>query len=107
MPWSLSKGFDTSCPVSRFVAVSELSNPDDVNLWCKVNGKMCQNASTSDMLFSVPTVMSYVSKMMTLEPGDLILTGSPPGMVDIKAGDVIEAGIGEVLSMKFPVVDRK
>lgn len=107
MPWSLSKGFDTSCPVSRFVPVSELSNPDDVNLWCKVNGNMCQNASTSDMLFSVPTVMSYVSKMMTLEPGDLILTGSPPGMIDIKAGDVIEAGIGEILSMKFPVIDRK
>ncbi|XP_059480854.1 acylpyruvase FAHD1, mitochondrial [Neocloeon triangulifer] len=107
MPWSLSKGFDTSCPVSRFVSCSELPDPENVNLWCKVNGKMCQTGNTSDMLFSVATVMSYVSKIMTLEPGDLILTGSPPGMIDVKAGDVIEAGLGDVLSMKFPIVDRK
>ncbi|CAB3371619.1 Hypothetical predicted protein [Cloeon dipterum] len=107
MPWSLSKGFDTACPVSRFVTPEELPDPDNVDLWCKINGKMCQKGNTSDMLFAVPTIISYVSKMMTLEPGDLILTGSPPGMVNIKAGDVIEAGLGEILSMKFPVEDRK
>ncbi|KAF4517007.1 hypothetical protein B566_EDAN009680 [Ephemera danica] len=103
LPWSLSKGFDTACPVSRFVTKDELPRPDDVRLWCKVNGRMCQDSSTADMLFSTYRVMSYVSQVMTLEPGDLILTGSPPGMIEVKPGDVIEGGLGDILSFKFPV----
>lgn len=103
MSWSLGKGFDTACPVSQFVSSDELTNPENTRLWCKINGNMVQDSNTSDLLFPIPKLISYISRYMTLEPYDLILTGTPPGSVTVKSGDEIEAGLGNILNIKFSV----
>ena len=102
-PWSVAKGFDTSCPVSDFIDKSKLVNPDSTPLWLKVNGTMKQNGNTNDMIFSVPYLISYISKYFKLEEGDLILTGTPEGVGPVGKGDVIEAGLGDLMSFKFKV----
>jgi acylpyruvate hydrolase len=106
-PWLLAKGFDTSCPCGDFIDKKDLNLSSSVNLWLSVNGKMRQNGQTRDMIFSIPDLVAYISKYITLEHGDLILTGTPAGVGPVKRGDQIEAGInGEnnfKYSMKFTV----
>lgn len=104
--WDLSKCFDTSTPVSRFIDVSEIENHNDIRLWITVNGEMRQDDSTSDMIVSIDELISFLSKYMTLKPNDLILSGTPDGMNSFNAGDVIECGIGDILTMKFNVRDE-
>ena len=104
LPYTLSKGFDTSCPVSQFINKSLITDPQNVNLWLKVNGSIRQRANTADMFFTIPYLISWLSKYMSLEPGDLILTGTPPGCGPVKAGDSIECGIEGVTNMRFDVV---
>lgn len=89
--------------MSRFLNHEEIQDPNNVQIWCKVNGEMRQNETTSDMVFPIASLISHISQYMSLEPGDLILTGSPAGVGPISPGHVIEAGIGENLSMIFPV----
>lgn len=89
--------------MSRYVNCEEIKDPNNVQIWCKVNGEVRQNETTADMVFPIQSLISYISQYMTLEPGDLILTGSPAGVGPIAPGDVIEAGIGKDLSMTFPV----
>nr|CAD7401118.1 unnamed protein product [Timema cristinae] len=170
LPWTFGKGFDTACPVSRFVSVEELKDPSDVNIWLKVNGRKIQDANTSDLAFTIPELIASISRYITLEPGDLILTvtvktdillsagtilpkhtaislpdpsqgrnvdkrrkqvrqsspcvnetqeveasqplflvmsrveyGSPPGIQPVQPGDVMEAGLGDILTINFPV----
>ena len=105
-PWSLAKGFDTSCPVGDFIEKDKLGNPRDVNLWLKVNEEVKQNGNTKDMIFSIPYLLSYISRFFSLEPGDLVLTGTPSGVGPVKQGDVIEAGIADIAKIKF-TVDKK
>ena len=102
-PWSLAKGFDTSCPVSDFIEKSKLSDPGNTNLWLKVNGDMKQNGTTSDMIFDIPHLISYISRYFRLEEGDVILTGTPEGVGPVGNGDTIEAGLGDLVSFKFKV----
>lgn len=106
-PWLLSKGFDTSCPCGDFIAKNQLNLADSVNLWLSVNGQMRQNGHTRDMVFSVGDLIAYISKYITLEQGDLILTGTPAGVGPVKRGDQIEAGMSGGnnfrYSMKFNV----
>lgn len=104
-PWSLGKGFDTSTAVSSFISVSDIKDPHKVPLWLKVNGQLRQQGNTEDLIFKVDDLIAYSSKYMTLEPNDLILTGTPDGAFPVKAGDVIEAGIGDNLKIVFEVVD--
>lgn len=102
-PWSLAKGFDTSCPVSDFIEKDKLAKPDSVRLWLKVNNVIKQDGNTSDMIFSIPYLISFISKYFKLEEGDVILTGTPEGVGPVTSGDVIEVGLGDVMSMKFAV----
>jgi len=102
-PWSLAKGFDTSCPVSDFIAKDALSKPESIRLWLKVNNEVKQDGNTSDMIFPIPYLISYISKYFTLEEGDVILTGTPEGVGPVTGGDVIEAGLDELVSIKFAV----
>lgn len=104
-PWSLAKGFDTSCPVSDFIEKSKLSSPDNTSLWLKVNGDVKQKGNTSDMIFSLPYLISYISKYFKLEEGDVILTGTPEGVGPVVKGDSIEAGLGDLMTIKFKVED--
>jgi 2-keto-4-pentenoate hydratase/2-oxohepta-3-ene-1,7-dioic acid hydratase in catechol pathway len=90
-----AKSFDTFCPVGPFIATD--INPADVAVTTRVNGEMKQNARTSTMAFSVPYLLRYISRVMTLLPGDLIATGTPAGVSKLKEGDVVEVeveGIG-------------
>ncbi|XP_065169718.1 acylpyruvase FAHD1, mitochondrial [Atheta coriaria] len=106
-PWTMGKGFDTACPVSRLIKKDEIPNPHDVNLWCDVNGVQKQAGNTNDLTFTVPELISYASKFMTLEPNDMILTGSPPGMGPVVHGDVIEGGIKDLVHFKFNVKEEQ
>lgn len=102
-PWTLAKGFDTSCPIGDVISKENLPNPGNVQLWLKVNGETKQDGNTKDMIFSIPFLISYISKYFTLEEGDVILTGTPSGVGPVDKGDVIDAGIGEISSFRFKV----
>lgn len=101
--WTLGKGFDTATPVSPFIPKSAVKDPHALPLWLKVNGETKQNGCTADLIFKVPDIISYVSKYMTLEKNDLILTGTPHGSEPFKAGDVIECGLADLACVKFNV----
>ncbi|WP_454675340.1 fumarylacetoacetate hydrolase family protein [Achromobacter pestifer] len=100
--WDKGKGCDTFGPIGPWLAtVDEIPNPQDLEMWLEVNGKRYQNGSTRTMVFGVAQLVAYVSRFMTLYPGDLITTGTPPGVgmgqkpspVYLKAGDEIKLGI--------------
>ncbi|KAI8512651.1 Acylpyruvase fahd1, mitochondrial [Branchiostoma belcheri] len=105
IPWTWAKCFDTACPISKFVPKEKVSDPQDLNMWLKVNGEVRQKTNTDDMIFTVPYIISYISKMMTLERGDLILTGTPMGVSGVQPNDELEAEIEGVVAMKFTVGD--
>lgn len=100
--WVKGKSCDTFAPLGPFLATKdEIPDPHNLKLWLKVNGQMRQNSSTAQMIFQVPKLVSYISQFMTLLPGDVISTGTPPGVglglkphpVYLKRGDVVELGI--------------
>ncbi|KAH0436176.1 fumarylacetoacetate hydrolase [Colletotrichum camelliae] len=93
LPWDIAKGFDTFLPMSDVIAKSAIADPHDVELFLKVNGETKQDASTNLMLFQIPRILSDISKVMTLEQGDIVLTGTPAGVGPAVPGDVIRAGI--------------
>jgi len=85
--WTRAKGFDTFCPFGPWIDTD--FDPADAVVTCRVNGQMRQMASTRDMVFNVPTLIAYISSVMTLEPGDLIFTGTPAGVGELKNGDEV------------------
>lgn len=99
--WDKGKGCDTFAPLGPFLATpDEIADINNVRLWLTVNGESMQNGTTSNLIFNIPFLISYVSQFMTLLPGDVISTGTPAGVglgfnppVYLKAGDVIELGI--------------
>lgn len=97
--WVKGKSADTFAPLGPFLATpDEVGDPHSLNLWLKVNGKMMQNSTTADMIFKIPFLISYLSRYMTLLPGDIISTGTPEGVGMgqnrfLKPGDVVELGI--------------
>ncbi|CAO3701012.1 unnamed protein product [Rhizopus stolonifer] len=112
LPWSTAKGFDTFSPVSEFIPKESIPDTGNVDLWLKVNDKFRQQGNTKDMIFSVPNLIEYVSSIMKLEAGDIIMTGTPSGVGPVKAGDIITAGMKpgkaekDVVEVKFNVADR-
>jgi 2-keto-4-pentenoate hydratase/2-oxohepta-3-ene-1,7-dioic acid hydratase in catechol pathway len=100
--WVKGKSCDTFAPIGPFLATSdEVADPQNLSLWLKLNGKTIQNSSTAQMIFGVKKLVSYLSQFMSLLPGDMITTGTPPGVglgfkpepVFLKAGDVVELGV--------------
>lgn len=102
-PWFLAKSFDGSCPVGGFLPVADIPNPHDVELFCKINGKDQQRCRTDVMIFDIPTLLEYATQFVTLEPGDVVLTGTPAGVTKINSGDVIEFGLTDKMTAKFTV----
>lgn len=96
LPWEIAKGFDTACPLSEFVPAAAVDNPQDVLITLSVNGEPRQNGSTALMMHRIPELVSYLSGIFTLEPGDIILTGTPAGVGPIKSGDTLVAEIAQV-----------
>jgi len=89
--WTRAKGFDTFCPFGPWIDTD--FDPSDSVVTCRVNGQMRQMASTRDMVFNVGTLIAYISSVMTLEPGDLIFTGTPSGVGELKDGDDVSVEI--------------
>lgn len=89
--WTRAKGFDTFCPFGPWIDTD--FDPSDAVITCRVNGQMRQMASTRDMVFNVGVLIAYVTSIMTLEPGDLIFTGTPAGVGELKDGDEVSVEI--------------
>ena len=102
--WFRGKGFDTFCPVGPFlVTPDEITDAENLRVWQKLNGEMLQDGNTGDMMFSIPFLIEYISQGMTLLPGDVIATGTPPGIgsahepqILMKSGDGVEIGVDGV-----------
>ena len=110
--WTRAKGFDTFCPLSReLVPVSELGSGSGLRVVQRLNGAVLQDGNTDDLIFDVPFLVAFVSRVFTLEPGDLILTGTPPGIgwarepkISMQNGDVVEVEVEGIGVVSNPVV---
>jgi acylpyruvate hydrolase len=100
LPWSTAKGFDTFTPIGTFIPKSEIADPHNLSISLKINGELKQNGKTADMIFRIPRLIEHVSSIMTLEEGDVILTGTPSGVGPVIAGDKIECALGDPMNGK-------
>lgn len=103
LPWEIAKGFDSSCPLSDFVPAETVSDPHNLNLRLSVNGEIRQNGNSADMIWRVPQLIAHVSGIFTLEPGDVILTGTPAGVGQVRPGEAMDAEIPTVGSLRIHV----
>lgn len=99
--WTRSKGFDTFCPLGPWLETE--FDPTDAMITCNVNGEMRQMASTHDMVFRVEQLVAFASSIMTLDPGDILMTGTPSGVSPLRAGDVVEVTIDKLGTLRNPV----
>ncbi|KTR07411.1 fumarylacetoacetate hydrolase family protein [Curtobacterium luteum] len=102
--WTRAKGFDTFCPLGP--AIETEIDPSDIRLETRVDGELRQAASTSEMIHDIPTLIEFVSSIWTLLPGDVILTGTPAGVGEIRDGEVVEVTISGLGSLKNPVIAK-
>lgn len=103
LPWEIAKAFDASAPLSSFVKISSLKQPDNINFKLHLNGNEVQNAYSKDMIFSPEILLPYISKHITLKMGDLIFTGTPAGVGPVKIGDRLEGWIEDQKMLDFEV----
>ncbi len=103
LPWSIAKGFDTSAPVSSFVEPECVPDPHALDISLKVNGAIRQHANTREMIFSIEEIVSFISSIFTIEPGDLIFTGTPEGVGRVVSGDRLEAALEFVGTLQVSV----
>ena len=101
--WTRAKGFDSFCPIGN--VASDFGDLSSLTVVTRVNGEERQRGSAADMVFSIPMLLSYVSHVMTLEPGDIVATGTPSGVGPIKNGDVVEVEIVGLSKVSNPVTD--
>merc|ERR1712083_635557 len=92
-PWMVSKSYETFCPVSEFIPATKVENHADLTLWLTVNGQTRQHGNTGHMIHSVPELISHISSIMSLEPGDCIATGTPEGVTSLAVGDKVAGGL--------------
>jgi 2-keto-4-pentenoate hydratase/2-oxohepta-3-ene-1,7-dioic acid hydratase in catechol pathway len=111
--WVRAKSMDTFCPLGPVVvSADEVGDPQALRLWTAVNGEIMQDASTADMIFGVAELLAYCSSNFTLEPGDLLITGTPWGVgivreppITLQLGDVVETGVDGIGTLRNPVAD--
>jgi fumarylpyruvate hydrolase len=103
-PWDFGKNFDESAPCGELFPAKKIGHPAKGGIWLNVNGKQRQKADLADMIWSVPEQIAYLSEHYTLEPGDVIFTGTPAGVGPVKPGDELHAGIDGVGELKVKVV---
>lgn len=102
--WTRSKGFDTFCPLGP--AIETEIDPSDIRIETRVDGDLRQVGSTSEMVHDIPSLIEFVSSIWTLLPGDVILTGTPAGVGEIRDGEVVEVTIEGIGTLKNPVIAR-
>ena len=102
--WFRGKSFDTFCPIGPVVVpAARIANVQNLTIVCRKNGTVVQSANTSQMIFPVRTIVSFISRNFTLYPGDLILTGTPAGVGPLADGDVVEVEIESIGTLRNPV----
>ncbi|KAF5323952.1 hypothetical protein D9611_008222 [Ephemerocybe angulata] len=112
LPWSAAKGFDTFTPIGSFIPSSAIAEPHALQLKLDINGVTKQDGSTADMIFDIPSLIAHVSGIMTLEEGDVLLTGTPPGVGPVVPGDRVECSLKDkegkqLASLVFDAVQRQ
>jgi fumarylpyruvate hydrolase len=99
-PWEMGKSFDQSCPVTPLVPAAKIGHPSQGAIWVKVNGEVKQKGDLNQQIWRVEETIAYLSQFVALEPGDLILNGTPAGVGPCKAGDKLEGhvdGVGDLV----------
>ena len=102
IPWTMAKCLDTFCPVGPFIS-SNLIDPFNTEITLKVNNELKQHGNSKDMIFSIPSLLEYISRYITLLPGDLVLTGTPEGVGPLEIGDTVTAAIPGITEATFYV----
>jgi 2-keto-4-pentenoate hydratase/2-oxohepta-3-ene-1,7-dioic acid hydratase in catechol pathway len=100
--WTRAKGFDTFCPMGSMTPADGIE-PSTLEVICSVNGEVRQHGLAADMAFPIPVLIEYITSVMTLEPGDIIATGTPSGVGTLAPGDVVEVEIPGVGKISNPV----
>lgn len=103
LPWELSKGFDGSAPIGKFIPLGKIGNINELGFRLEINEKTVQEGNTSDMIFSVSEIISYVSRFFTLKTGDLIFTGTPAGVGPLRKNDNLVAYLGDEVLLDFMI----
>ena len=105
LPWFRSKSLDTFGPIGpRIASVEEIQDPHDLKIELKVNGEVKQSSNTKHLLFKIPDLMEYITRLFTMEPGDIVATGTPSGISPILPGDLIEATIEDIGTLTNKVI---
>lgn len=103
LPWELSKGFDGAAPIGRFVPVESVGDINNVDFRLEINKKVAQKGNTSDMIFNINEIISFVSKFYTLKTGDLVFTGTPAGVGCLKRNDTLVAFLNDEPLLDFMI----
>jgi fumarylpyruvate hydrolase len=103
-PWDFGKNFDESAPCGELVPAKKIGHPSRGAIWLNVNGKQRQKADLGDMIWSVPEQIAFLSEHYTLEPGDVIYSGTPAGVGPVKPGDELHAGVDGVGELKVKIL---
>jgi fumarylpyruvate hydrolase len=103
-PWDVGKGFDSSAPCSDLRPAATIGHPTRGKVWLKVNGEDRQTGDVADLIWSVPEMIAYLSRLFELKAGDLIMTGTPAGVGAVRRGDVMEGGVEGVGDIRARVV---
>jgi fumarylpyruvate hydrolase len=106
-PWDWAKGFDASAPCSPVFPVEVVGHPAKGGIWLKVNGEVKQRGDLRDLIWSIPEVISAISRAVALAPGDLIYSGTPAGVGPMQPGDVVTGGVEELTEFTFTVGPRR
>ncbi len=103
-PWDMGKGFDMSAPIGEIAPAAKIGHPDKGTIELKVNGAVRQTSDLAKMIWNVPETIAYLSRLVTLAPGDLIFTGTPEGVAAVVKGDVLEGTIAGVGTVRTKIV---
>jgi 2-keto-4-pentenoate hydratase/2-oxohepta-3-ene-1,7-dioic acid hydratase in catechol pathway len=105
--WYRGKSLDTFGPIGPvIVSPEDIGDPQDLDIQCRLNGSVVQSSNTRHMIFSIPLILAFVSKNFTLEPGDIIITGTPSGVGPLHDGDVVEVEIQNIGTLSNPVMEE-
>lgn len=105
--WFRGKSLDTFGPIGpKLIRKEDIKDPQNLNIRCRLNGKTVQDSNTRHMIFKIPDIVAFISRNFTLEPGDIILTGTPSGVGAIKHGDLVEVEIEGIGILENPVIEE-
>jgi fumarylpyruvate hydrolase len=103
-PWEIGKAFEKSAPCSELVSANEIGHPDEGEVWLKINDEIRQQGNLNQLIWKIPEMIAYLSALFTLQPGDLILTGTPAGVGPVQRGDRLHGHVAGVGDLKLSVV---